>query len=121
MNKCRLCNKVIGIEYTDSVLFCSRCRKEVEKSIGYNEKVITKDNLVEYLENELHIRKQLYTDVKNERDLLKMSLEEKDENCYSLAKENARLKSLLDRMETLIAQLDNRYDNLREEFTKILS
>ena len=69
MNKCRLCFKKIWDHYSDKILFCSRCRKEVEESIWYK--------------------------------TLKMSREEKDEICYSLARENTMLKKYIDYLKWL--------------------
>ena len=98
MNTCRICWTKIGEEYTDRFLFCSSCRKEIEKEIWFDK---------EYLENtedELYAWKQEYKKLKKENKNLKSDLEkykkyydrdkeELMESCYWLARENDRLKN----------------------------
>jgi len=56
-------------------------------------------NVIKELHNEIDVQDNENTnlvieveELRKENRLLKMSLEEKDENCYSLAKENKKLK-----------------------------
>lgn len=144
MNKCRICWKGIGGRYTDKILFCSSCRREVEKAIGYNKLKVDMENmqcefgfeceecnfwkrevkklkanvqryekeedrlrkenknlsecnlnLQKRLDNKEKVNKQLREENAKLKKYYDRDKEELMESCYSLAKENAELKLLL--------------------------
>jgi flagellar motility protein MotE (MotC chaperone) len=93
MNKCRICWKEIWPKYTDKVLRCSKCRKEV-------------DYAIEEIKEENRKLKKYY-----DRDK-----EELMESCYWLARENDELKKKLNDIQEAYI----RFEKLDSQFQKWL-
>jgi len=80
-------------------------------------------NVIKELHNEIDVQDNENTnlvieveELRKENHLLKMSLEEKDENCYWLAKENKKLKEKLNKIQEAYI----RFEKLDSQFQKWL-
>lgn len=82
---------------------------------------------IETLESELQIKNELNEELRKKIDLRKMSCEEKNENWYSLAIENAELKKQNDnlheklwRMQWAFLKFQRKYEEIERELEQII-